>query len=516
MALELDQKIPESRLIESMKVGKTLFTFVRDNWCLVLALLLQALLFSTAWRAFYKTWTSQDFSYGMAIVPISLFLTWRMRGRLLGLNNEASYLSLSGVVLGAGVWFAGHITATASVMQLGVVIAGIFTVLSFIGFRIGRILWFPLFFLLMILPFGGWLTPYLTEWTANAVHVGLQIIGIPVFREGDEFVLPTGRWSVISACSGLRFVLSAVVLSSLFAHLNFRKLKVSLLFVIFTVLASILANWVRALLTVLTGHATHMKFGPGEEHLWFGWVVFGLVMWAVFWHASRWRDTDESDLVLPKQPPISMARESGSIVLLVAVLAISGVFSLAAKSLVSTASDSLVSAFTAQRVLTSTAIENIAYEPKFVGSSAMVKGAMPSGQSQFLVALFSGQANSVSMLSLPNQVTPDDEAAEWKLREIQTRTVLDLGFALREFVAVSAKGAYRVQYWYTVGGVHTVSPVKAKILTLKNVLQGRGDASVLNLVVHKTFEVNEANDSQDIALLKSIAANSSSLTLSHR
>jgi exosortase A len=516
MTIELERKISANRLDQYLNTLQLLSNFAKAQWYLVVALLVQSYFFSTAWKAFYRTWTSQDFSYGMAIVPISIFLVWRMRNSLFGLQTEASKLSLIGVVLGAAIWFAGHITATASVMQFGVVIAGIFTVLSFIGLKIGRVIWFPLFFLLMILPFGGWLTPYLTDWTADAVHVGLRVIGIPVYREGEEFVLPTGRWSVISACSGLRFVLSAVVLSCLFAHLNFRKLTTSVIFVVVTLAVSILANWVRAFLTVLTGHVTHMKYGPGEEHLWFGWVVFGMAMWATFWFATRWRDADEIEVPFSMHRPTTFALNNASASVLITVVFTAGIFNFAAKSLVVPASSALVSSFTSQSVAASTALDKVAYEPPLVGSSAIVKGSTSNGRSQFLIALFAGQANSVSMLSLANQLTPDDEKAEWKMRELQTRSIADLGFAVREFIVVSAKSSYRVQYWYTVAGIHTASPVKAKILTLQNVLKGRGDTSVLNLIVHKTIEVNANVDSQDLVLLNSIATNSRAFTSDRR
>jgi exosortase A len=512
MHSQLNKKISTYKLQEFSQVTKVLVTFVQNNWALLLVLLAQFLIFNTAWKAFYKTWTSQDFSYGMAIIPISLFLVWRLRDSLFGLPSLPSYAALVGVCVGAAAWFAGHITATASVMQFGVIIAGIFTVLAFVGFKIGRVIWFPLFFLLMILPFGGWLTPYLTEWTADAVHVGLRVIGIPVYREGDEFVLPTGRWSVIGACSGLRFLLSAIVLSVLFAHLNYRKLRTSLIFIAVAVLASIFSNWIRAIVTVLTGHATHMRFGPGEEHLWFGWVVFGLVMWATFWFASRWQDTDMPVLEQPVKSTRSPVKTSIPLGVFFAVAFICAGFGWSARSLVAPASSELISAFGKQTVSSSSEIDKIIYEPSFVGASSSRRGVVLNGESQFLTLLFAGQANSVSMLSLPNQVTPDEEKDEWKMRSIQVRTSSDLGFSFREFVAVSQKNTVRVQYWYTVGGVHTVSPVKAKFLTLKNVLAGKGDSSVLNLVLHKRIEATKSSDADEAVLLKSIAENSSVLT----
>jgi exosortase A len=485
--------------------------FAKLHWFLIAALLGQGLLFATAWKSFYKTWSTQDFSHGIAIIPIAIYLAWRLKARLHGYVIEPSYVWLVGLIAGAGIWFAGHITATASVMQFGAIVGVIFTILSFIGVKVGRVMWFPLFFLLLILPFGGWLTPYLTEWTADAVHAGLQLIGIPVYREGEEFVLPTGRWSVVSACSGLRFVLSAVVLSFLYAHLNYKKLSTSIKFVVFTILASVLANWVRALLTVLLGHITHMRFGPGEEHLWLGWVIFGLVMWAVFWFASRWRDTDdEISAALNRSASAPLKTGKSAIGVLISSLLICSAFSLGARVLVVPASEASVKSFSTFNLAGAEDLNKLDYEPDFVGWSALKRGLAGTKQSQFLMAYFAGQANTASMLSLVNQVIPDDEKSDWKMRNLQSKEITGLGFSVREFTVTSIRTTVRVQYWFTVGGVHTASPVQAKILTLKNVLLGKGDGSVLNLVVHKSLSTTA--DAQETELLKSIAAASSSFT----
>jgi exosortase A len=487
---------------------------MKPFWILLVTLFVQAVLFSSAWRSFYKTWSTQDFSHGVAIIPIAAFLAWRMRHRLSQYTIEPSYTWLAGLLFGGAIWLAGHVTATASVMQLGAILSLIFTLLSFIGARLGRVAWFPICFLLLILPFGGWLTPYLTELTADAVHFGLQLLGIPVYREGEDFVLPTGRWSVVSACSGLRFVLSAVVLGFLYAHLNFRKLRVSGIFLICILLASVLANWFRALLTVLIGHVTNMRWGPGEEHLWLGWVVFGFAMWGVFWFASRWRDVDDEDNRELQVANSAKTIRANNLVLFViaSALLISTVFSITARLLVRPASVQKISQFNSIKVDKFAELSKLYYEPEFSGWAGLNKGTNESKTSQFLLAYFEGQANTASMLSLVNQVTPDDEKHDWKMINLQSRSVGSPSFQIREFTAVSQSGSYRVQYWYTVDGVNTISPVKAKILTLRSVILGRGDGAVLNVVVHRKGLNADSSDGSEATLLNNLALHSSTFT----
>ena len=50
----------------------------------------------------------------------------------------------------------------------------------------------------------------------------------------------------------------------------------------------ILANWLRALLIVLIAHASDNKLGTGIDHLFLGWVLFGIIILSAFWLGRRW------------------------------------------------------------------------------------------------------------------------------------------------------------------------------------------------------------------------------------
>jgi exosortase len=42
----------------------------------------------------------------------------------------------------------------------------------------------------------------------------LRYTGVPVFQEGRNFVIPSGRWSVIEACGGIRYLLTSVFIGA--------------------------------------------------------------------------------------------------------------------------------------------------------------------------------------------------------------------------------------------------------------------------------------------------------------
>ncbi len=95
--------------------------------------------------------------------------------------------------------------------------------LAMLGPRLAGALAFPLLFLLLAVPFGEVFIAPLINLTADFTVWAVQATGIPVLRNGTRFDLPTGRWSVVEACSGVRYLISSVTLGCLYAYLTYRR-----------------------------------------------------------------------------------------------------------------------------------------------------------------------------------------------------------------------------------------------------------------------------------------------------
>ena len=94
-----------------------------------------------------------------------------------------------------------------------------------LGFEVALTILFPLLFLFFAVPFGEFTVPTLMEWTADFTVLALQLTGMPVYREGQHFVIPSGNWSVIDECSGVRYLMASFMVGTLFAYLNYRSYK---------------------------------------------------------------------------------------------------------------------------------------------------------------------------------------------------------------------------------------------------------------------------------------------------
>ena len=87
-----------------------------------------------------------------------------------------------------------------------------------------------------------------------------------------------GDFHVEEACAGLRFLIASVVTGTLMAHLFFTRWKKQALVVLAFCVVPVLANVIRAALTVLVASWTNMEFATGIDHLFYGWVFFAVVM----------------------------------------------------------------------------------------------------------------------------------------------------------------------------------------------------------------------------------------------
>jgi len=257
--------------------------------------------FDTAESMAMTWWRSETFAHGLLIYPLCVWMIWRKRAQLANLPIEPCFAASVPFGLAGFAWLLGDLADVQAVRQFGLVTMiplGLWTIL---GTRWVRAIAFPLAFTLLAVPVGEFMLPVMMEQTADFTIAALRLTGIPVYREGLNFHVPSGNWSVIEACSGLRYLIASVTLGLLYAYLSYRSLKRRMLFILASILVPIVANWVRAYMIVMIGHLSGMKYAVGVDHLIYGWVFFGVVMLLLFWVGSWWREDDQADPI-PTRP----------------------------------------------------------------------------------------------------------------------------------------------------------------------------------------------------------------------
>ena len=276
--------------------------------CIVLIL---AIYWQTAASIGLIWWRSETFAHGLLIVPITLWLVWGKRRDLARLAPHPDWIGFVLVAGAAAAWLVADAGRVQVVQQFAVTLMIPAAVIALAGRHVARALAFPLAFLLLGVPVGEALIPPLMEWTADFTVLALQLTGIPVFREGLFFTIPSGNWSVVEGCSGLRYLIASVTVGVLFAYLNYRRWWKRALFVALAIAVPILANGMRAYGIVMIAHLSDMKLAMGVDHFVYGWVFFGLVMVLLFWIGSFWRDELTSQS--PLAPTTPSRRVAGAV-----------------------------------------------------------------------------------------------------------------------------------------------------------------------------------------------------------
>lgn len=260
---------------------------------------------------------SETFQHCFAVIPIALWLVWNERARLAGAPARPFWPGLIAIALLGFAWLLGVLGAAQVVSQFALIGLVAAVVLTAFGAAWARIIWFPLLFLIFAVPFGEALVPRLMDWTANVTITALRLSGVPVYREGTHFVIPTGQWSVIEACSGIKFLIASIMAGSLYAWLMYRSPWRRIAFLAASIAVPLVANWLRAYSIVMIGHLSHNRLMTNEDHIVFGWILFGAIMLVLYWIGARWRE-DADQALAPRPVPAAAWNRIGTVGIAVA------------------------------------------------------------------------------------------------------------------------------------------------------------------------------------------------------
>ena len=227
----------------------------------------------------FRQWMgSEDYSFGMFVPLISLFLIWQARHRIAEAGAQNSWWGLAVITAGLFLYWIGEF-ATLYVLQhvsLWMVIVGL--VIALIGVRGARAIAFPLSYLLTSIPLPAFLYASLSSqlqlWS-SALGVGcLQFVGVTAFHEGNVIDLGPVQLQVIEACSGIRYLLPLTSLALLCAYLFKDRMWKRVVLVLSSIPISILVNGFRIGMIGVLVEWYGQGAAEGFSHLFEGWVLF--------------------------------------------------------------------------------------------------------------------------------------------------------------------------------------------------------------------------------------------------
>ena len=241
---------------------------------------LAAMFIPTYWELARTLWPHDEQGHGPIILAVSLWLIWKEWPAIREARSEPA-LGSGGFLIFAGLllYFVGRSQSilTVEVAAQIPMIAG--TVLIIRGWKVLRLVWSPLFFMLFMIPLPGVFVQMVTIPLKSAVSYAAENIlwqfNYPIARTG--VILNIGQYQLLvaDACAGLNsmFTLEALGLlyMNLMQHTNVTR---NVLLAILIIPISFCANVIRVIVLVLVTYHFGDAAGQGFVHGFAGMVLF--------------------------------------------------------------------------------------------------------------------------------------------------------------------------------------------------------------------------------------------------
>lgn len=243
----------------------------RTTWIVVLAGF-AAMYLPTYWWAAHELWQADEYAHGAIILLVVIWLFWEERDAIL--KAEIKPLGVVGwpcFILGVLFYLLGR-SQNISILDFGsqiLILAGV--MLIFQGMPMLRAAWFPLFYILFMIPLPGILVDALTgplkNWISIIAEHVLYSVGYPIARNGVVLTIGQYQLLVADACSGLHSMFSLSALGILFMYITQRKSWLHNGIMLASILPiAFAANIVRVMVLILVTYHMGDEAGQGFLH----------------------------------------------------------------------------------------------------------------------------------------------------------------------------------------------------------------------------------------------------------
>jgi exosortase len=219
-----------------------------------------------------------DFSHGFLIPFFAAFLVWDKRNKLRSLPVQPSWTGISLVALGLFELLLGVLGADLFLQRTSFVLLVAGIIWTLLGRAFLSELKFVLFVILLAIPlptivFNQITFPLQIEASTLASQL-LQLVGVPVLRDGNIIQLPAMPLEVAEACSGIRSLMSLFTVAVIYGYFLERQTWRRAVLALSAIPIAVTANVVRIFGTGLCVQYWNPEKALGFFHEFSGWLMF--------------------------------------------------------------------------------------------------------------------------------------------------------------------------------------------------------------------------------------------------
>ena len=243
------------------------------------------ILYYSVFQSLVYDWTNDpDFSHGFLIPFISLYLVWQRADELENLEVSPSNFGILVILSGLFLLIIGNLAAEYFTQRFSFLILLSGIILLLLGRQHLKLLAFPIVFLIFMIPIPSILLLKLTFpmqlFAAKVATVTLQLLDIPVLREGNVIHLVENTLEVERACSGIRSLISLLAIGTVLAYFITKVTWQRAVVILSCFPIAIATNAFRVTMTGVLANYYGMKAAEGFFHGFSGMVLYfaGLIL----------------------------------------------------------------------------------------------------------------------------------------------------------------------------------------------------------------------------------------------
>jgi EpsI family protein len=246
-------------------------------------------------------WSGADSSYCYLIVPLFIYLCWDKRGTDIGKKvrrRESEKVRGSSIATSSGFRFGefswslwglvpvflsvllmifGEIGSLETILYTGLWGCVVGAFITLYGNRT-RLLAFPLFILLFIIPLPPFINRILTfnlKMTASTLAVKmLRLTGASVLQEGNIIDIGMTQLQVVDACSGLRYFMPLILMAMLVGYFFVKRHWQWIILIVLVPPLTVFVNAFRIFATGVLVRSGYPELAEDFFHDFSGWLVF--------------------------------------------------------------------------------------------------------------------------------------------------------------------------------------------------------------------------------------------------
>lgn len=235
---------------------------------------------------------SEEYSHGLLIPFIAVFLIWQQKSGLARVRSEGSWIGTAVVLLGLGLYLLGELATLFILVQYAFLVVLLGMALAVMGPAIFRKVWVPLFFVFFAIPLPNFLYQGLSaklQLLSSQIGVWfIRLFDISVYLEGNVIDLGSMQLQVVEACNGLRYLFPLMSLAFMCAYFYQAAFWKRAVVFLSSIPITVFMNSFRIGVIGITVEYWGREMAEGFLHDFEGWFIFMactgillLEMWAL-------------------------------------------------------------------------------------------------------------------------------------------------------------------------------------------------------------------------------------------